>query len=94
MVAYRGNDLINELNPPQTITTTQLLAPRRLEDSGNTLWKTFNRVQENLTKGGLKYKTQNGRRNKTRAITSINRDIQLNKALWTLAEEMKKLKAA
>ena len=29
---------------------------------------------------------------KTRPVKSINRDIKLNRALWTLTEEMAKLK--
>jgi Domain of unknown function (DUF932) len=37
------------------ITPDQLLAPRRWEDAGNDLWRTFNRVQENVLAGGLRY---------------------------------------
>ncbi len=35
------------------ITPTQLLEPRRREDVGNDLWRTLNRVQENVIAGGL-----------------------------------------
>lgn len=35
------------------ITADQLLTPRRREDVGNDLWRTFNRVQENVISGGL-----------------------------------------
>ena len=32
--------------------------PRRLEDKGDDLWHTFNRIQENVTKGGARYLRQ------------------------------------
>src|SRR5690606_33595929 len=35
------------------ITEAQVLAPRRFDDRGSDLWSTFNRIQENLIKGGL-----------------------------------------
>lgn len=33
-----------------------------------------------------------GRQTVTRPVKSIDRNIRLNRALWTLAEEMKKLR--
>lgn len=73
-----------------------LLATRRYEDTTPSIWTTYNTVQENLMRGGLRYRTVNreGRRAKrtTRAITSINEDVRVNKALWTLAENMRKIK--
>jgi hypothetical protein len=75
------------------ITETQILAPKRREDVGNDLWSTFNRVQERMTKGGIPGRTANGRRMQTRPITGIDQDIKLNRALWLLAEGMRKLKA-
>jgi hypothetical protein len=76
----------------QSITTEKLLEPRRSDDEGNNLWMTFNRVQENVIKGGLRTRSASGRRNKTRAVKSIDTDVRLNKALWTLAEKMAELK--
>jgi len=35
------------------VTADQLLVPRRREDMGNDLWRTQNRVQENMIDGGL-----------------------------------------
>jgi len=81
---------------PQTevapITEQQILAPKRREDVGNDLWKTFNRVQERMLKGGVHGRAANGRRTTTRAVTGIDQDIRLNRALWVLAEQMKLLK--
>lgn len=76
---------------PAPITETQLLSSRRLEDRGSDLWHTFNRVQEHLTKGGLHGHGRNGRRTTTRPVHGIDQSIKLNRALWVLAEEMRKL---
>lgn len=75
------------------ITEQQILEPKRREDVGNDLWKTFNRVQERMLQGGVQGRAANGRRVTTRAVTGIDSDIKLNRALWILAEQMKKLKA-
>lgn len=78
------------------IAAEQLLMTRRYEDRQENLWTTFNAVQENLIKGGLKGRTRNAngrsRRASTRAITSVGENLKMNKALWQLAEEMKRLK--
>ena len=47
-------------------------------------------MQENSLRGGLPGRTQ-GRRNRTREVASIDRGVSLNRALWVLAEEMRKL---
>jgi len=79
------------------ITAAQLLQPRRSEDTGSDLWKTFNRVQENVIKGGLTaiQRDANGRRVRrvsTRQVKGIDQDVKLNRALWQLAERMAELK--
>lgn len=66
---------------------------RRWDDREPSLWATFNRAQENLTQGGLRARTANNRRVHTRAVTGIDTNVHVNRALWTLAEEMRKLKA-
>ncbi|MEN6565871.1 MAG: DUF932 domain-containing protein [Veillonellales bacterium] len=76
------------------ITAGQLLKPRRVVDQDNSLWATFNRVQENLLKGGLRGLTTTGKRTTTREVTSIDNNVKLNKALWTLTEKMASLKGA
>ena len=84
---------------PDEIDTDRILLPNRSADEGDDLWKTFNRTQENLTKGNVKYDRFNaeGRyqgRGRTREVKSIDGNVKLNQALWTLAEEMAKLKTA
>ena len=71
----------------------QLIQVRRPEDQGNALWMCFQRIQEHLTRGGLPGRTVQGRRMHTREVASIDRNVALNRALWVLAEEMRKLKA-
>ena len=82
-----------EGQPPAPITAEQLNQPRRIEDRGDSLWTTFQRVQENALRGGLSGRSVQGRRLQTRAVGSIERGVSLNRALWMLAEEMRKLKA-
>ena len=67
----------------------QLLRVRRRDDYKDDLWTVTNRIQENLTKGGLRSKTATGRRTSTRAVTDIAGDLKLNKALFVLAEQLK-----
>lgn len=76
----------------------QIIAPRRREDVGQNLWQTFNVIQENLIRGGLdgRRRTSDGRirRSTTRPINGIDQNVGLNRALWTLAEGMQRLKKA
>jgi hypothetical protein len=66
-----------------------LLKARRVEDQGNDLWRTFNRVQENILQGGQRGTASTGRRLTTRAVKSVSEDVRLNRALWVLAESLK-----
>ncbi len=76
----------------------QIIAPRRREDVGQSLWQTFNVIQENLIRGGLSGRRQASdgriRRSQTCAINGIDQNVGLNRALWTLAEGMQRLKTA
>lgn len=71
----------------------RLMAARRREDRAPDLWTGFNRAQENLIRGGQRYIGTHSR-GTTRAVEGIDRSVAINRALWTLAEEMAKLKAA
>lgn len=75
------------------VTADQILRHRRYEDNQNDLWRTFNRIQENVIKGGVPGRTAKGKRTTTREVTGIDGDIKLNQALWKMAEEFAKLKA-
>lgn len=73
---------------PAPVTESQILRARRMDDAKLDMWSTLNVVQENMIKGGLR-----GRTGKTREVKGIDQDVKLNRALWALAEEMRKLKA-
>ncbi|HDR9124451.1 TPA: DUF945 domain-containing protein [Burkholderia vietnamiensis] len=78
---------------PSPVTESQLLAPRRFEDRRDDLWTVFNRVQENLTKGGLHGRSRTGRAMSTRPVTGIDQNVKLNRALWMQADAMRQMKA-
>lgn len=80
-----------------------LLNPRRREDNANNLYRTLNVVQENVVRGGVRYEApitdENGNFRRfgtrhTREVKAVDGSTSLNRALWTLAEEMAALKAA
>jgi Domain of unknown function (DUF932) len=79
--------------PPAPITAEQLIEARRPEDLDRNLWTTFQRVQENALRGGQPGRSAQGKRLHTRPVASIDRGVSLNRALWVLAEEMRRLKA-
>ena len=83
----------SEGQPPAPITVGQLIERRRPEDLRQSLWDSFQAVQENSMRGGQPGRGSQGRRMQTRPVASIDRTVSLNRALWMLAEEMKKLKA-
>lgn len=80
-------------NKPAPVTESQVLMPRRFDDRRPDLWTTFNRVQENITKGGLVGRSASGRRQQTRPVQGIDSDVRLNRALWLLADGLRQLKA-
>lgn len=87
-----------EAPKPAPIEARTLLRPRRYDDNASDLWMTFNRVQENVIKGGQRGMTvgSNGRsrRASVRAVGGIDQSKALNRALWTLTERMAELKNA
>lgn len=76
-----------EFRPPRAaiLAPETLLVPRRKEDTPNDLWHVFNRVQENMLRGGNETTTEDGRVVMTRGIGRIERDVQVNTRLWALA---------
>jgi hypothetical protein len=74
------------------INPNRLLDSRRWEDKGDDLWHVFNRVQENLIRGGQRdfsRRREDGRRfPRTRAIAGLDQNIRLNRELWNLAERV------
>lgn len=79
------------------IAPSQILRPKRMEDKAGDLWTTFNVAQEHLIKGGDvgRKVTGDGKRKRvtTRTINGIDQSVGINRGLWVLAEEMRKLAA-
>jgi len=89
LVQPNGEQVIKETAP---IRAERLLTVRRYGDNGSDLYRTFNRVQENLLQGGLAGRTSTGGRTHTRQVLGVDANTKLNKALFTLAEEMRAIK--
>lgn len=66
-----------------------LLHIRRWDDASNNLWSVFNRVQENLVRGGIALPTRTNlnRRQTLHPVRAIDRTVSINTALWTLMHD-------
>lgn len=64
----------------------RLLGVRRMEDYSDDLWTVFNRIQENVVRGGIRGTSANNRRFTTRTIRSIDENVRINRELWNLAD--------
>lgn len=84
-----GRDDANNLLAP--ISPERALNANRYADNGNDAWHTFNRLQENLTKGGQAGRNASGNRTTTRAINGIDSLVGINKELWALTQAMVEL---
>lgn len=76
----------------QPVVPGSILRPSRWQDREDNLWTVYNRVQENMMKGGVRGRSATGRRTTTRAVGGVTENVKLNKALWTLADTMAALK--
>ena len=78
-------------------TVRNMFQANRYEDHGPTAWKIFNRIQENVMRGGpsivslTKRAKENGqgwKLRKSKAITSLPKTIDVNRKLWDLADAL------
>jgi hypothetical protein len=67
-----------------------LLQAQRPEDEGADLWRTLNRVQGSLERGGVSdwHKDRRGKLRSVRPLRGIDSKVSLNKGLWSLAEQL------
>jgi hypothetical protein len=74
-----------------------LLGARRFDDQGTNAWKVFNRVQENIMRGGpdilsltkkAKETGQGWKYRKAKAVSSLPETIRLNRELWNMSHEL------
>lgn len=76
------------------IEPRELLSVRRIDDGEPTLWNTLNVVQENIIKGGIRGTSPTARaagkhkRMTTRAVSGVDENVRLNRALWVLADKL------
>tara|TARA_R110000824_G_scaffold186380_5_gene367674 strand:+ start:1423 stop:2190 length:768 start_codon:yes stop_codon:yes gene_type:complete len=70
------------------VESQHLLQIRREEDRHPNLWAVYNRVQENLIKGGLRTQHVGRRIGRTRAVRSIEKNVSMNNKLWELTVNM------
>jgi len=71
----------------------ELLNPLRAEDTKDDLYTTLNVLQENLLSSKISgYNKDTGRRFTSKEITSISKDVEINKGLWDIAERIASIK--
>ena len=72
---------------------TQLLTPLRSEDEKNDLYTVLNILQENFLSSKVSgYNKETKRRFTSKQITSISKDVEINKGLWDIAERIASIK--
>lgn len=76
------------------VTPDDVLRIQRYADDSNDLYTVFNRIQENVVRGGQRTRNiETGRRGRTREVRGIDQNTKLNQALFALAEGMAKIKS-
>lgn len=72
-----------------TISDNDVLQARRTEDAPNTQWCVYNRVQENIIRGGMDATRANGKRRRVRALSGLAKDIDINARLWDIMMQVR-----
>jgi hypothetical protein len=72
---------------------TELLTPLRDEDRKDDLYTVLNILQENFLSSKVSgYNKESKRRFTSKQITSISKDVEINKGLWEIAERIASIK--
>lgn len=71
---------------PSNIKLEELIKPEREGDVGNSVWKTFNVIQEKFVRGGIKYQSKRGRSVSMKELKNFHNINKVNTSLWELAE--------
>mgnify|MGYP003629486457 FL=1 len=69
-------------------TIDEILEPKRSEDRGDDLWRTFNVIQEKITQGDFHAALTGAKVRKVRKIKSFEKDMKVNKELFKLATNL------
>lgn len=71
----------------------ELLKPLRAEDKNDDLYTVLNILQENFLSSKVSgYNKETNRRFTSKQITSISKDVEINKGLWDIAERIASIK--
>jgi hypothetical protein len=71
----------------------ELLTPLRAEDKNDDLYTVLNILQENFLSSKVSgYNKETNRRFTSKQITSISKDVEINKGLWDIAERIASIK--
>ena len=71
----------------------ELLTPLRAEDKKDDLYTVLNILQENFLSSKVSgYNKETNRRFTSKQITSISKDVEINKGLWDIAERIASIK--
>jgi hypothetical protein len=77
----------------QLDNNNELLIPLRAEDEKDDLYTVLNILQENLLSSKISgYNKDTGRRFTSKEITSISKDVEINKGIWEIAERIASIK--
>jgi len=78
------------------IHAEKLLVTRRTEDNEikDTLWGSLNIIQENIMQGGQRGISSGNTRLTVRPVKSVDTDLRVNKALWSIADGIRMAKAS
>lgn len=71
---------------PTSINIQDLIKPERDGDVGNSVWKTFNVIQEKFVRGGTQYRSNRGRLTTMKELKNFQNINKINTSLWELAE--------
>ena len=74
-------------------TVSSLLTVNRFADYEEDAWTVFNRIQENVIRGGAMIKSfsernADGAYRKSRAVNSVAENVRVNRELWDIAENI------
>ena len=77
-------------------TVSGLLKSQRNADVNDNAWTVFNRIQENVIRGGAMIKSfteqrPEGAYRKSRAVNSVAENVRVNRELWNAAEQVLQL---
>jgi hypothetical protein len=84
---------IIRFKPYQQVDIEDLLKPHRKEDEDNDLWRVFNRIQENVIRGGIRGKNIfTDRKFTSKLVKSIDNIISINEKLFDVTDKFASIK--